>query len=342
MKALKLIGLVIAGLLFLVVLISFFLPSTFYVERSILIQSDVSVPFTLAKDFREWDKWSPWHAIDPQMQKIYSNVQGEEGSCYTWDSKNPDAGKGKVTITKIVPNERIENNLEFEGMGSSIANYLFEPAEGGVKVTWTLAGDGKGIPWYMKVPSKYFNLMMDDMLGKDYEKGLIKLKEISESAPVPDKIMGFATEQRSIETLKIASIRSIVKTNDVSSVLFGKWFGQISQALSAQNIKPTGYPMTIYHKYDPKEVELEAAIQVTSLGKKENQVSFREMAAIKALIVKYYGNYNNMETFYNATYDYIQSKGMSSNGSPMEIYVTDPGLEKDTAKWLTEVVFPLD
>jgi effector-binding domain-containing protein len=28
-------------------------------------------------------------------------------------------------------------------------------------------------------------------------------------------------------------------------------------------------------------------------------------------------------------------------GAPMELYVTDPMMEKDTAKWLTEIVFPI-
>jgi effector-binding domain-containing protein len=342
MKILKTIGLVLTGLLFLIVLISFFLPTGFHVERSIVINTDASVPFNLAKDFREWDKWSPWHEIDTTMKKTYSETQGEVGSYYTWDSENPNAGKGKVTIMAITPNQLIENKLEFDGMGVSQALYKFEPVEGGVKVVWTLDGNGEGMPWIWKIPSKYFNLMMDGMVGKEYEKGLNKLKAISEVTPAGEKVAGFNVEQRDMPAMQIASVRSKLKISDLTSAVFAKWFGQISQTLSSQKLAPTGAPMAIYHTYGPTEVEVEAAIPVANAGVKNSDVNFREMSAAKTLVVKYYGGYSNMEYVYNAAYDYIKQKGMSSNGSPMEIYVTDPMLEKDTTKWLTEVVFPLD
>jgi effector-binding domain-containing protein len=342
MKFLKTAGLVIAGLLFLLVLISFFLPGSYHVERSIVINADASVPFALAKDFKEWDKWSPWHEIDPAMKKTYSEIQGEVGSYYTWDSENPNAGKGKVTITGITNNQIIENKLEFDGMGVSTAKYVFEPVDGGTKVIWSLEGNGEGMPWLWKIPSKYFNLMMDGMVGKEYEKGLQKLKEISEATPKGETVAGFSTEQRSINSMKIAGIRKKVKTSEMSSALFGKWFAEISQVLSSQGLKPIGAPMTIYHSYAPTEVEVEAAIPVESLGKNTGVTLFRETEAMKAFVVKYYGGYNNMESVYNATYDYLAQKNMSSKGAPMEIYITDPGMEKDTSKWLTEIVFPLD
>lgn len=342
MKFLKTAGLVIAGLLFLLILISFFLPGSFHVERSIVINADATVPFNLAKDFREWDKWSPWHEIDPSMKKEYSETQGQVGSYYTWDSQNPDAGKGKATITSISENQFIENKLQLGEMGSPIAKYFFEPVEGGTKVTWSLEGNGEGMPWLMKIPSKYFNLMMDGMIGKDYDKGLKKLKEISEAAPKGETVAGFTTAQRSINAMKIAGIRKKVKTSEMSSALFGKWFAEISQVLSSQGLKPIGAPMTIYHSYTPTEVEVEAAIPVETLGKNAGATLFRETNSTNAFVVKYYGGYNNMESVYNAAYDYLAQKNMSSKGAPMEIYITDPGMEKDTSKWLTEIVFPLD
>lgn len=342
MKILKGIGLTLAGLLFLIVIISFFLPKGYKVERSIFIATDASVPFGLAKDFREWDKWSPWHDIDPGMKKTYSETTGEVGSYYTWDSENPDAGKGKVTITQIEENKLIENELTFEGMGSAMANYYFEPAEGGVTVRWTLEGKGKGLPWFMVVPSRYFNLMMDGMIGKDYEKGLAQLKEVSEALPQGDKIEGFGTEVRTMPAFMVGSVRAKVKTNELSSSVFGKWFAQLSQAISQQKLKPIGAPLTIYHQYSASEVDVEAAIPVETMGKKDASIGFREIPESKVFVVKYYGDYNKVENIYNATYEYLKSKNMSSKGSPMEIYITDPGMEKDTAKWLTEIVFPLD
>jgi effector-binding domain-containing protein len=342
MKLLKLIGVIVSGLLFLIVLISFFLPEYYHIQRSINIQSDVSVPFKLVKDFKSWDLWSPWHEIDTTMEKTYSELVGVEGAWYSWDSKNPDAGKGKVTITKIIENEFIENELYFHGMGTSIATYTFEKEATGVKVTWTLEGSGKGMPWYMKISSKYFYLMMDKLVGKDYEKGLTKLKQVAENSPQTDKVAGFEIELRTIDKFIVSGIRQKVKTSELSSLVFGKWFGQISQLISQQNIQPTGFPLSIYHQYGPNIVDVEAAIPTVSIGKNEGLVLFREIPSTDAFVVKYYGDYTKVENVYMAAFEYIKQKGMTSTGAPMEIYVTDPGMEKDTAKWLTEIVFPLD
>jgi effector-binding domain-containing protein len=342
MKTLKAIGLVIAGLLFLVVLISLFLPGKCHVERSIIIEKDIAVPFAIAKDFREWDKWSPWNEKDTKMTKAYSETSGEAGSWYTWKSDNPDVGSGKITILKLEPNKTIESELAIEGMGSSIINYTFAPTENGVKVTWGLTSNNSELPWYWIVPAKYMGLMMDNFVGPDFEKGLQNLKAVSEATPDAETVAGFAIEERPMAPIKIAGIRTKLKTEEMTSANFAKWFALLSQELSQQNIKPAGPPMTIYHQYNNKEVDIEAAIPVIELGKDMGPVAFRETNPMNILVVKYYGDYNKVENVYTAAYTYIAEKGKSSKGAPMEIYITDPGLEKDTSKWLTEIAFPLD
>ena len=39
---------------------------------------------------------------------------------------------------------------------------------------------------------------------------------------------------------------------------------------------------------------------------------------------------------------FIESKNKKQAGPPREVYITDPGIEKDTAKWLTEIIFPVE
>jgi effector-binding domain-containing protein len=341
-KILRSIGLLLVGLLFLLVLISFFLPSTYHVQRSTIIATQANIPFGLVSDFKTWNTWSPWHQLDTNMHKEYSNTTGEKGSWFSWSSTVPEAGTGKMTVTEVIPNKRIQLDLEVSGMGISNIVYTFEEIENGTNVTWTLDCKGEGMPWYLIIPSKYFNLMMDGMLGKQFEKGLVQLKELSEATPVADRVAGFEVEERNMQPMLLAGVRSVVSQSNLTGNTFAKWFAQISQTLSSQQIKPVGAPLTIYYSYEPKKVEVEAAIPVASSGNNQGEVKFHATTAFKALVVKYYGGYNNMEPIYIAAYDYIKQNGKTSTGPPMEIYVTDPGMEKDTSKWLTEIVFPLD
>jgi effector-binding domain-containing protein len=53
------------------------------------------------------------------------------------------------------------------------------------------------------------------------------------------------------------------------------------------------------------------------------------------------GSYNNLENTHEQLNQYIGMKKMEIAGAPWEVYVTDPAMEKDTAKWITEVYYPV-
>jgi effector-binding domain-containing protein len=48
-----------------------------------------------------------------------------------------------------------------------------------------------------------------------------------------------------------------------------------------------------------------------------------------------------MSPVYIAAYQYLENNNMALNGPIREVYITDPQEEKDTANWITEIVFPV-
>ena len=44
---------------------------------------------------------------------------------------------------------------------------------------------------------------------------------------------------------------------------------------------------------------------------------------------------------YEAMAEYVTDFGLVGDGGPMEEYVTDPMTEPDTAKWQTNIYFPV-
>jgi len=59
-------------------------PDTYRVERSITISAPPEKPFALIDDFHNWDLWSPWAHLDPNIKVTYSG---------------PSSGKGAVPIS---------------------------------------------------------------------------------------------------------------------------------------------------------------------------------------------------------------------------------------------------
>lgn len=339
MKILKQIGIGLLGLILLLLIISFFLPSHIRVERSMEMNSSSDKPYALINNLKDWNKWSPWAKIDPQTEWTFSDPAEGIGAWYTWKSNHGEVGNGKLTIIESTP-EKIKMEMEFEGQGKSMAEFLFTPTENGTKVTWALDAD-----MGMNPAKKLFGLLMDNMLGKMFTDGLTTMKTEAEAMPssqaAKETIAGFDVEEKTIDKMMILSIREKVKSNEIGQKI-GECFGMIGMYMGKNKLIQSSMPLTIWHKYGEKECDMEAAIPIAVETKSEGKVKYSELPATNAFVVKYFGAYEKVAPVYKEAYTYIESKGKKVSGAPREVYITDPGMEKDTAKWLTEIVFPVE
>lgn len=165
----------LAIIIVVLVVLSFLLPENWFVKRSIEVQSTPEKLYELTVELKDWEKWSPWHALDPNTKWVYSDNTYGEGAWYTWESKKRNVGNGKLTTVLAKPYEKSSFLLEFQGMKASTASFTFEPLNANhVKVTWSLEGKNKGL-------SKLMSLLMSSFVGKDFEKGLANIKRVAES-----------------------------------------------------------------------------------------------------------------------------------------------------------------
>jgi len=177
MKILKFLSIAIGALVVLFLLASALLPSAYKVERSIIVNAPVSSVYEEMRYFKNFKNWSPWYELDPEATITITGTDGEVGCKYAWSSKKENVGSGSLTRIKQEENKLLVSELYFADFGStSHAGYRFEPADGGTKVTWFNEGS---LPFMMRA----MGLMMDGMMGKDFEKGLQKIKTYMEGSP---------------------------------------------------------------------------------------------------------------------------------------------------------------
>lgn len=340
MKFVKYFFATIGILLLLLLAVSLFLPDKAHLERSIEINADAAVAFDMINDLKRWKEWSPWYEKDSLTQWQFSEFTVGEGSWYSWNSNNPDVGKGKLTIAESKPNLLIKTNMAFDDMGISFSDFIFTPNEtGGFKLTWTMDITGEGMPWYFVPISRYFNLFIEKTIGPDYEKGLAKIKILCEAAPKLT-IAGYDATIKILPPMQYISERRFVGFADISRNI-GEIYSNLMGVLQQQNTAPSGAPFTINHKADVNGVDMEAALPVATNVNVTAPVTFAKLNTGKCLVVAYKGSYNAIGNVYQPALQWIKDNNHTLNGSPMEFYVTDPMLEKDTANWLTEVVFPI-
>lgn len=176
MKILKILLLIVIALVVVFVAVGATLPGSSHVERSIDIDARPEEVFKLANNFKNFNQWSPWHPIDPNTKYTFSGPQQGVGAKMAWHSDNKQVGSGTQTILQSVPNELIKVELDFGTMGVADASYIIKPSEKGTHFTWAFDVEHGG-----SLINRYFGLMMDKWVGADYEKGLVKLKQVAEA-----------------------------------------------------------------------------------------------------------------------------------------------------------------
>lgn len=158
----------------LLLAIGLLLPRKYSVERSVEIAAPPAKIFPFIEDPRAWTKWTVWQQRDPQMKLTYRGPEKGQGAGWSWDSQTE--GKGSMEFTRVEAPRLLEYSLVFPEFKMSSAGKLeLAPSGGNTKVTWTNAGDLGGNPI-----SRYFGLVMDSMVGKDFRAGLDNLKALAE------------------------------------------------------------------------------------------------------------------------------------------------------------------
>jgi uncharacterized protein YndB with AHSA1/START domain len=158
--------------------------ATYTVERSTRIGAHAADVFRLLHDFRRWTAWSPWEDLDAGMQREYSGPATGTGSTYAW-SGNRRAGRGRMEITRVEQPTLVEVAVSFEKpfKSRSTTTFRLTPVAGeddGTEVTWTMVGPR---PLPMRLAGPLVN--MDRLVGRDFEKGLARLKAVAETPGGP-------------------------------------------------------------------------------------------------------------------------------------------------------------
>ena len=145
----------------------------FEVTRETTIPATRATVYALLVDFHRWREWSPWEDLDPALSRTYSGPDAGVGAVYEWVG-NRKAGAGRMEITDAVESSKVQIALQFLKPFKSKSTTTFELVErdGDTNVTWRMVGPKTFMTRFMGV-----FMSMDKMVGKDFEKGLILLKD---------------------------------------------------------------------------------------------------------------------------------------------------------------------
>lgn len=167
---------VIAALILVVLVLAAMKPASFRIERTTTINAPADRVFALINDFHNWGNWSPWETIDPSMTRVFSGSPSGVGAIYGWDG-NKKAGAGRMEISKSVAPSAIDLRIDFTRpfKANDIIEFRTDTRQGATRVTWVMHGS---TAFMTKVARVFVN--MDNLIGKDFDRGLANMKAIAE------------------------------------------------------------------------------------------------------------------------------------------------------------------
>src|SRR3978361_881250 len=171
-----LVALVLAVAIMVVLIIASGKPNTFSVRRSISIKAAPEKIFPLIDDFHQWKSWSPYEARDPALKRNFSGAASGKGAVYGWEG-NKNVGSGRMEILDSSAPSKLVIKLDFftPFEGHNTAEFTLLPQGDATEVTWLRHGPA---PFMSKLMQVFMN--MDNMIGKDFEAGLVNLKRLTE------------------------------------------------------------------------------------------------------------------------------------------------------------------
>jgi len=336
MKTLKVILFILLALVVIVFIVSLFLPSKYKFEATQTIKAPVEQIYDLVFDYKNWPQWDPWNEADSNMKNEFS---GEPGVGHKRSFESKTQGNGSMEIVEFEVNKFIKSKLIFQNSKKPAwDNWSFESTGEGVLVNWSVDLETGFNP-----VSKIMIVFYKGSMERHITKGLENLKTLAEFVKTEEK-----TTEVLIQNYPPQKYIGIKKTigfdpKEIQSFM-AEAYAKLMKYLQENQIPQFGPPAAFYFTYDEEKKIMEAmpAIPVAPHvdNKLPKEMEYYQTSEGQSAVVLHVGSYEKIGTAWLALEEYMKSNNLESNGAPFEVYMTDPMVEKDTAKWQTQVVFP--
>jgi effector-binding domain-containing protein len=147
------------------------------------------------------------------------------------------------------------------------------------------------------------------------------------------------------------AVKSVVSMKEIGAVA-GMFLGEIFGWAAGHGLTPAGAPFFKYNVVDMERgLEIEFGVPTAKLVTGDDRVLAAVLPAGRYASLVYRGPYEGLYEANGALLDWIKEQGLAMDvkespegdrfGCRLEIYLTDPAVEKDPQKWETEVAIKL-
>jgi len=326
-KPFKISVAILSLLIVIILILAYVMPTSTVVERSIVINAPQKSIFEQVKSFKKMQAWSPWSDYDPNMRVHFYGVDGRVGSKMVWEG-NKFAGKGEQEILAL-DDTSLFISLKIISPNKSKSTLYFITKEDTVnkntKLIWGFKSDNS-------FPKNLFTYLGDfnTMIGQDFEKGLKKLKAITEQIE-KDK----QTPIVHLEEIKFTPKKIYVLKNHKPTLNVKESFTQLI------SLYPEIDSKLIFHQNSPQDSTKTESFVATFDPEvaKDTNFSVVKVPYEKAVKLAHLGNYEYISSAHIAILNYINEKAYTDSKLIIEELAVDSTTEKNSDRWVTNVYY---
>lgn len=338
MKILKVLLLGVVGLIIVLAAAGYTSPQQVHIERSFSIAAKPVTVFTYLNGFKNFNKWSPWAALDPNTKYSYEGPLMGVGAKLSWSSEDKNVGSGSQEITAVKENEQITQRLQLPDMLPSVVTQTLTPEGEGTKVVWAMDADMGSNP-----VNRLFGRILDSLIGPDYEKGLASMKPLIEAQAKTD-FSGIKLELVQTLAMPMLYVSESADMADAAAKL-GAAYGQIGAVMQAGDVKQAAAPLAITRKFDEqtKHWDFDPAIVIDKIDfvpPADGVVKAGKTHAGWVIRATHVGPYQTMEPSYAKLLAFKTVAGLEDNGNSWEQYLSDP-VDMSPAQLQTLINWPV-
>jgi len=289
------------------------------VQKSIEIDAPVSKVYQMVSDYRTWTIWSPWLIAEPQAKVDISDRSNQVGSTYHWSGKV--VGEGRLEHLILETDRLVEDRLDFirPTKSKSKTGFKFEAIANRTKLVWSIDGN---LPWYLF----FLTPMIKTMVGMDYQRGLMMIKELAETGRITSSTEVLGIE--SIPPIRVAGFQAQSSVFNIEQSM-EEMLVKLESEYQDQGMPKEGAMVAVYTRFKVKqgifEYLLGRAIPDTLLIPTPSSLKEWKFPQARALHLRHTGSYKHLGNAWSIANRIAEHQKLKLNRSAsFEIYTNSP------------------
>lgn len=178
----KQVGLCILIFLALFVTVGYLLPSEVHIKRRVKITAPIAAVYWNVSELKKWEQWSGLVPTEPICQLEYIKGEYETDSGFCWQTKGFESRKRRLLVTGTSFCDSLSSSMSFDQDKIASNCFRFSKANDETIVSWDFSTNQGN-----NIFAKWKGLLLYPILAPDIQKGLDKLKKLTEAEQRPDK-----------------------------------------------------------------------------------------------------------------------------------------------------------